>query len=64
MRKQHGKPEQGTLTLSMHRQGNDIQIALTDDGKGIDINEIKAIALEDNLWDGQVASERRKNLCK
>lgn len=35
-----GKPEQGTITLSLYRQGNLFQFELKDDGRGIDAQAI------------------------
>ncbi|HEY9601772.1 MAG TPA: response regulator, partial [Allocoleopsis sp.] len=39
-----GKPERGTLTLSLQRQGNLFQFELKDDGQGIDANAVQARA--------------------
>ena len=39
-----GKPEQGTITLSLQRRGNTFQLELTDDGCGIDPAKIQSRA--------------------
>lgn len=39
-----GKPEQGTITLSLQRQGNRFQFEIQDDGRGMDIDAIQARA--------------------
>jgi chemotaxis protein histidine kinase CheA len=44
-----GKPEQGTLTLSLQRRGSRYQLTLQDDGRGIDRDQISAIAAQKGL---------------
>ncbi len=44
-----GKPETGTISISLRRDGSDLLIELSDDGRGIDIDTIKAQALKQNL---------------
>ena len=39
-----GKPEQGTITLSLQRQGNRFQFEIRDDGRGMDADAIQARA--------------------
>ena len=39
-----GKPEQGTIALSLQRQGNRFQFEIRDDGRGIDPDAIQARA--------------------
>ncbi|MCL1993195.1 MAG: chemotaxis protein CheA, partial [Spirochaetes bacterium] len=41
-----GKPEEGTVTLKAANEGNMIVIEISDDGKGIDVNSVKAKAVE------------------
>ena len=53
-----GKPAYGVITLSMFRQGNEIVIELGDDGYGIDIEKIKAKAVEKRLWDPKAAMSK------
>ncbi|MBD0337654.1 MAG: response regulator, partial [Cyanobacteria bacterium Co-bin13] len=43
-RQRLGKPEQGTLTLTLRRQGNAYQLDVEDDGRGIDAQAIQARA--------------------
>lgn len=39
-----GKPEHGTLTLSLQRQGNSFQLQIQDDGRGINAPAVQARA--------------------
>ena len=48
-RKQLGKSEQGTLLLRASNEGNMIVIEVVDDGKGIDVEAVKAKAVERGL---------------
>lgn len=43
------KPGQGTITLTAERRGNSIIIALRDDGRGLDRNQILSKAIEKGL---------------
>jgi two-component system, chemotaxis family, sensor kinase CheA len=45
-RKRVGKPAQGVVTLRAYHQGNQVVIEVSDDGRGIDPNKIKAKAAE------------------
>lgn len=47
-----GKPELGSLTLEAYHESNHIVIEVTDDGRGIDIDKIKAKAVERGLLNG------------
>ncbi len=44
-----GKPEQGTLTLSLRRQGNTYSLTLQDDGRGVDAKLIQQVAQKKGL---------------
>jgi chemotaxis protein histidine kinase CheA len=44
-----GKPSQGTIVLSLRRQGNFYQLNIQDDGRGIDGEVIKKIAKEKGM---------------
>lgn len=44
-----GKPEVGTIFLGAEQEGNNIVIKISDDGKGIDPNKLKAKAIEKGL---------------
>lgn len=48
-RQAQGKPEQGTLTLSLQRRGNSYLLDVQDDGRGIDADTIRARATALNL---------------
>ncbi len=51
IRCQMGKPPEGTLHLHAYTQEKDVVIEVLDDGKGIDFQRIKAIAIELGLYD-------------
>ncbi|TKX31235.1 hybrid sensor histidine kinase/response regulator [Campylobacter estrildidarum] len=44
-----GKPEKGIVQLKAYNEGNHIVVEITDDGKGLDPNGLKAKAMEKNL---------------
>jgi two-component system chemotaxis sensor kinase CheA len=44
-----GKPETGTITLNAYHEGGHIIIEIADDGKGLDIEKIKAKAIATGL---------------
>ncbi|MCU4414173.1 Hpt domain-containing protein [Acinetobacter sp. WU_MDCI_Axc73] len=44
-----GKPEIGRIELNISRQGTDVLVSFSDDGKGIDVDKIKAKALQNGL---------------
>ncbi|MDL0114316.1 response regulator [Campylobacter felis] len=48
-RKANGKPERGVVQLKAYNEGNHIVVEIIDDGKGLDVNELKIKALEKNL---------------
>lgn len=48
-RRSLGKPETGTLTISLDREGADILIRLRDDGRGLDVDAIRAKAVASGL---------------
>jgi two-component system chemotaxis sensor kinase CheA len=48
-RKATGKPEEGMVLLKATNEGNMIVIEIADDGKGIDVNAVKAKAVERGL---------------
>ncbi|MCW8962558.1 MAG: Hpt domain-containing protein [Gammaproteobacteria bacterium] len=49
-RKQAGKDETGTLLLEAFQEGNHIVIDVTDDGRGIDPEKVKAKAVSNGLY--------------
>ncbi|MGC7870278.1 chemotaxis protein CheA [Desulfosporosinus sp. SYSU MS00001] len=48
-RRAAGKPVHGTVTLDAYHDGNHIAILISDDGGGLDLDKIKAIALSKGL---------------
>ncbi|GHV28435.1 chemotaxis protein CheA [Spirochaetia bacterium] len=48
-RKASGKPEEGMVLLKATNEGNMIVIEISDDGKGIDVESVKAKAVERGL---------------
>ncbi len=44
-----GKPEQGNVWLSASQEGSNIMIKVQDDGKGLDVDAIRAKAVERNV---------------
>jgi two-component system chemotaxis sensor kinase CheA len=48
-----GKPAQGTIHLRAYHQGNQVMVEISDDGRGIDVQKVKARALEQGLWNEQ-----------
>lgn len=44
-----GKPIQGRITIQTRQRGNQIYIEVQDDGQGIDVDQIRATAIEMNL---------------
>lgn len=45
-RRDAGKPEKGTITLAAYHEGGHIIIEVRDDGKGLDVDKIKAKVIE------------------
>lgn len=48
-RKRHGKAERGSLRLNAYHQGNQVIVEVSDDGRGIDAEKVKAKAIEQGL---------------
>ena len=48
-RTEAGKPAAGSIAITTYRQGGDIVIHLADDGRGLDVQRIRQIALERDL---------------
>ena len=51
-----GKPAQGTLKLAAYHQGNQVVIEVSDDGRGVDLERIKAKAMEKGLLGAEEAA--------
>ncbi len=54
-RKEAGKPATGSIAITTYRQGGDIVIHLADDGRGLDVERIRQIALEKELISADAA---------
>ncbi len=48
-----GKPAQGIIHLQAYHQGNQVMVEISDDGRGIDVQKVKARALQQGLWSEQ-----------
>lgn len=48
-RKKQGKPAAGKIRLSAEQEGSQVVIAVTDDGRGIDVAKVKEIAVAKGL---------------
>ncbi len=55
-RRAHGKSDEGTITLRARQQGGSIIVEIIDDGAGIDIERVRAKAIERGLIDATKAS--------
>jgi len=55
-RLRNGKAAQGTICLDAHHQGNQVIVEVSDDGRGIDAQRIKAIAIERGLLTAEKAA--------
>jgi len=55
-RKKAGKKDIGKVILSAMREGNYVVVSVADDGRGIDMEEIKKIAVERKIITGEKAS--------
>ena len=51
IRKELGKPETGTISISFDREASDIVLRLTDDGAGINLESVRTKAIERGLMD-------------
>ena len=54
-REKVGKPRKGTVTLSAHRDRDNVIIELVDDGAGINVAKVKAKAVEKGLISAEAA---------
>ncbi len=56
-REQRGKPGLGQITIALAQEGNDVVIALSDDGAGLDLERIRAQATDRGLLAPDTASD-------
>lgn len=56
-----GKNEAGNIKCNIKLDKDNIMLIITDDGKGIDINNIKQIAVEKNIFDTQTIDSLKDN---
>ncbi len=63
LRESAGKPREGKLKVALNKNGGGLQLTIRDDGQGIDLDKIKAVALAKGLvTEGQVTSMQRSKL--
>lgn len=60
VRRKRGKPEVGSIYLNAYQEGNNVVIEVRDDGNGIDIDVVKAKAIERGI----VTPEQAESLTK
>ncbi|MCM1105677.1 MAG: chemotaxis protein CheA [Blautia sp.] len=58
LRAQRGKPETGTIFLNAYQEGNNVIIQVGDDGNGIDVEAVRAKAVER----GAVTAEQAESM--
>lgn len=56
-REKEGKPKIGTITLDADQEGNNIVLRISDDGKGMDPEKLKAKALEKGVINQEQAAQ-------
>jgi chemosensory pili system protein ChpA (sensor histidine kinase/response regulator) len=49
LRRSYGKPRSGRIDLQLSREGGDVVIEISDDGAGIDVESVRAKAVEAGL---------------
>ncbi len=57
VRKEKGKPSEGCLTLRAYHEGGQVNIEICDDGAGLNLERIKAKAVERGLMSQESASK-------
>jgi two-component system, chemotaxis family, sensor kinase CheA len=60
-RVRQGKPAVGTLRLDAYHQGNQVIVEVSDDGRGIDAQKVKARAVERGLVTAEEAKRLNEN---
>lgn len=54
-RVRNGKPAQGTISLDSYHQANQVVVVVSDDGRGIDAQKVKATAMERGILSAEKA---------
>jgi len=57
IRRQNGKPQTGTIVIKAYHEGGQVYIDITDDGAGIDLEQIKSKAIKEGIITPQRAEE-------
>ncbi|GLT17413.1 chemotaxis protein CheA [Vibrio zhanjiangensis] len=58
-----GKPQQGKVILSASQEGDHIELAIVDDGGGMDPEKLRGIAVSRGMMDEDAASRLTNNEC-
>ena len=53
-----GKPREGSIRLEAYQRGNDVVIAATDDGRGIDAEAVRTAARSSAAWSTRATISR------
>ena len=62
-REKAGKPREGTVVLSAAQEGDHILLTIEDDGKGMDPDALRKIAVDKGLMDADAAARLEKKDC-
>lgn len=62
-REAQGKPREGVVVLKASQEGDHIQLSITDDGKGMNANVLRAKAVEKGLMDEESAARLDDKEC-
>jgi two-component system chemotaxis sensor kinase CheA len=63
VREANGKPRTGTVILTAEQEGDHILLTIEDDGKGMDADKIRALAVEKGLLDEESAARLENKEC-
>ncbi|MGO1295828.1 MAG: chemotaxis protein CheW [Vibrio sp.] len=63
VREKSGKPRQGKVLLSASQEGDHIQLAIIDDGAGMDPDKLRGIAVKRGLMDEDAAERLTSKEC-
>jgi two-component system chemotaxis sensor kinase CheA len=62
-REQSGKPRKGTVVLSAAQEGDHILLTIEDDGKGMDADVLRKLAVERGMMDEEAAARLEPKEC-